>query len=58
MSVGVALTILYPASWASAFIMLGIFAFMRGLVVYEREAEYELEKKKIKDAQNKDRNRI
>lgn len=50
-SIGVVVTIYYPASWGSAFVMLGIFAFMRGLYVYEKEAEYELEKKRKKDAQ-------
>jgi len=53
-SAGVAVTVLYPTSWGSAFIILGIFAFMRGLAIYEREAEYELEKKREKDAQKRE----
>lgn len=50
-TIGIVVTVYYPTSWGSAFVILGIFAFMRGLHVYEREAEYELERKRKKDAQ-------
>lgn len=50
-SVGAVLTIFYPASYGSAFVMLGIFAFIMGVSLYMKEAEYELEKKREKDVQ-------
>lgn len=31
---GVALTVFYQASWASVFVLLGILAFWRGLLLY------------------------
>jgi len=51
-SIGVALTIWYPASWGSAFVILGVFAFVRGLSLYEREVETEIKKKKSESAKN------
>jgi len=48
-SIGVTLIIYYPASWASTFVILGIIAFIRGLVIYEDEARIELEKKREKE---------
>jgi uncharacterized membrane protein len=48
-SIGITLTIYYPASWASAFVILGVISFIRGLVIYEDEARIELEKKREKE---------
>ena len=53
-SVGVALTIYYPESWSATFVVLGIFAFLRGLSIYEDEARTELEKKREKKEEKKD----
>lgn len=47
-TIGVVLTIYYPLSWRSAFVILGILAFVRGLVIYEKEAMDELERRKKK----------
>jgi uncharacterized membrane protein len=48
-TIGVVLTIYYPLSWGSAFVILGILAFVRGLVIYEKEATDELERRKTKN---------
>jgi hypothetical protein len=48
-SIGITLTIYCPASWASAFVILGVISFIRGLVIYEDEARIELEKKREKE---------
>ena len=41
-----------------AFVALGSLAFGIGLSVYHEEAEYELEKKREKDAQKREQNKL
>jgi hypothetical protein len=51
-SIGAALVIVYPTSgWTAGiwFFILGQFAFMRGVWLYEEEARAELRKKKEKE---------
>jgi len=53
-SVGVVIQIVYDNSVSFVFVMFGIIAFMSGIALYREEAEYELEKKREKDAQKRE----
>ena len=40
-------------AWGYGFTMLGVLAFMSGVVLNQQEAPYELEKKREKEAQKR-----
>jgi len=53
-SVGVSLEITFRTLVAVVFWMLGMIAFMRGVLLYEDEAKAELEQKMKKDRQKQE----
>ena len=53
-SVGVSLEISFHTLVAVVFWMLGMIAFMRGVLLYEDEAKAELEQKMKKDRQKQE----
>ena len=52
-SIGAVIEITFGSSASGAFYVLGAMAFTAGIAVYRQEAEYELEKKREKDAQKR-----
>ena len=53
-SIGAFIEITSGSSASGAFFFIGAMAFTAGIMVYQREAEHELEKKREKDAQKRE----